>query len=310
MIALFLGAGFSKWASRLPIASQLFDFKIFSTSKSDQRKLNLIQNDFKKWRADHPKSNIEEFISWCICKSSYRKSRVIWYISRRLSEPFMTKIQGSFSPLMFDEQAAKIHAGVIKAKKFLDIFKDRKLSGILSCNYDTLVECALGTTGFNYGKINEKLYGRGHNPSFPWQFSHCAATGNIMLAKLHGSLSWDNEKKHTSGKPGRSGNALIIAPTPEKKPPKELIDVWKTGERILKKTFYMVIFGFAFNPYDKALLDYLKKFGKKTTELLIIDPYPNNTAAEHIWPNANIVSINPVSGVYPGLKSWLDSLPQ
>ena len=28
MLALFLGAGFSKWAADLPVASQLFDFDI------------------------------------------------------------------------------------------------------------------------------------------------------------------------------------------------------------------------------------------------------------------------------------------
>ena len=40
MLALFLGAGFSKWAANLPVASELFDFAIHPFGVREERKLH------------------------------------------------------------------------------------------------------------------------------------------------------------------------------------------------------------------------------------------------------------------------------
>ena len=208
--AFFLGAGFSKWSSNLPLAFELFDFDIEPTSKLEERRLAKIKIDWGNWEEANGPDTAEQFVYWALNKSSHRSSRVIWYICRRLSDPFMTKIEGSFSPLMFDERRSKDHKGVAKARSLITTVKKISLTGILTCNYDTLIECALGTDGFNYGTPNERLQGRGHNPQFPYQFAHRTVTGDIRLAKLHGSLSWDRSFKHTSGKPGRAGKAFIV----------------------------------------------------------------------------------------------------
>ncbi|WP_046007399.1 hypothetical protein [Pseudoalteromonas rubra] len=293
MTALFLGAGFSKWAFNLPLVNQLFDFNISTTCEKEAKKISRLKADWKKWRELNPKDTPEKFIYWCLHKSSHRRSRVIWYVSRRLSDPFMTRIRGSFSAAMFDERVVRENNGIIKVKNFILNLTDYDLKGIVTCNYDTIAECALGTAGFNYGIIGEQLTGRGLNPQFPWQNAHVKVTGNIPIAKLHGSLSWGAETKYTSGKPGRMGKALIVPPAPEKIPPNELSSVWELGAKIINDSKCLIIFGFAFNPYDLALLNFLKKNGRKLERVLLIDPFPNLSKAKDIWPSCEIDTIDP-----------------
>lgn len=294
MTTLFLGAGFSKWAFNLPLVDQLFDFEINPTNDTEQRKAELLESDWQRWKNDNKEASPEQFIYWCLNKSSHRRSRVIWYVNRRLTEPFMTRISGSYTSAMFDERFVRENEKVIELKKFILSLSDHGLKGILTCNYDTLVECALGTSGFNYGVVGEQLYGRGLNPQFPWQNAHVRITGHISLAKLHGSLSWDLSTKYTSGKPGRAGKALIIPPAPEKTPPTELESVWSLGKEILASSSRIILFGFAFNPYDEALLNFLERNGKNFSQVLLIDPFPNITAAKALWPSAIINTVDPL----------------
>ena len=194
---------------------------------------------------------------------------------------------------MFDERVVRENENIIELKKFFEKVKAFGLNGIITCNYDTIVECVLGTSGFNYGVVGEQLRGRGINPQFPWQNAHLRVTGTTPLVKLHGSLSWDKHTKYTSGKLGRAGNALIVPPAPEKEPPTELKKVWDLGANILVQSQSIIIFGFAFNPYDQALLAYLKKFGSNITNVLLIDPFPQIESAKSIWTNSKIETLDP-----------------
>lgn len=293
MVTLFLGAGFSKWAFDLPLVNQLFDFDIATTSEQEEKRLALIEKDWIDWRRTNPDITPEKFVYWCMNKSSHRKSRVIWYVSRRLTEPFMTRISGSYTAAMFDERIVRENDKIIYLKEFFNALSQNGLGGILTCNYDTIVECALGMSGFNYGIVGEQLFGRGINPQFPWQNAHLRVTGTIPLAKLHGSLSWDKDAKYTSGKPGRSGKAFIIPPAPEKVPPIELLYAWELGAEILKKSNCLIIFGFAFNPYDEALLEYLKENGSQLKRVVLIDPFPSVESAKNLWPQCSIEIIDP-----------------
>jgi hypothetical protein len=69
MTALFLGAGFSKWAFELPLVNQLFDFNINTTNNSEQRKLELLRSDWINWLKDNLNNSPERFIYWCMNKS-------------------------------------------------------------------------------------------------------------------------------------------------------------------------------------------------------------------------------------------------
>ena len=57
------------------------------------------------------------------------------------------------------------------------------VGGIVTLNYDLLVEYALGSRGFNYGAIGEVLRGRGPYPVSLWR-NPVALSGRIPLAKL------------------------------------------------------------------------------------------------------------------------------
>ena len=50
----------------------------------------------------------------------------------------------------------------------------------------------------------------------------------------------------------------------------------------------ILIFGFAFNPYDTALLEHLAANGRTIGEVRIIDVNPNLAAARRIWPHAKV----------------------
>jgi hypothetical protein len=71
-------------------------------------------------------------------------------------------------------------------------------------------------------------------------------------------------------------------------PPPELAQTWALARTTLSRTRRLVIFGFAFNPYDGAVLDLLGSTGESVEQLLLIDPAPNLEIAQRLWPNASV----------------------
>src|SRR5205823_1554825 len=117
--ALVIGAGFSKWAADLPVASQLFDFNVSPRTQRERQRVAVLQRDFDAWRAANPSEPTEAFVQWSLAKSTMRARRVTWYVARRLSDPFLTRISGGTSALMIDERRVRAHQGVLKAGGFL-----------------------------------------------------------------------------------------------------------------------------------------------------------------------------------------------
>jgi len=192
---------------------------------------------------------------------------------------------------MIDENRKYEIDGVRRANAFLGQFVTN-LSGIITTNYDLLVEYALGTKGFNYGILGQRLDGRGAYPVSQWN-NPVVLKGTIPFAKIHGSISWDETSYYTDGRRGLTGNALIVAPTPEKQPSDLLEFHWNLSGKILSESTCLVVFGFAFNPYDEAVLDHLKRTGRNIKSVLLIDIAPNINTAKSLWPNADIVSTLP-----------------
>lgn len=168
-----------------------------------------------------------------------------------------------------------------------------------------IVEYALGTRGFNYGNVNQLLRGRGPYPVSQW-VNPVTLTGEIPLAKIHGSISWDNNGYYTDGRRGLTGNALIMPPTPDKQIDEALKPVWRLAEEILEQTNQLIVFGFAFNPYDKDVLNLLQKAGGNLKSILLIDIKPNLTQAHLLWPNAVITSCNPENEMIMCIDMWLE----
>jgi hypothetical protein len=310
MLALFLGAGFSKWAADLPVASQLFDFDIEPWGPRENRDLDRVKSLKYNWDITHPDALTEQFIADALNFDEKSRQVVLWYLVRRLSEPFIWKEfhaqRWRRHVLMIDENRRFNIPGVVKAHKFFLRFY-LSLVGIITTNYDMIVEYALGTKGFNYGVRNQTLTGRGAYPVSQWR-NPVTLKGKVPLAKIHGSISWDENAFYTNGRRGLTGHALIVAPTAEKQPPESLKSVWDLAERILQRASCLVVFGFAFNPYDEAVLNLLKCGGSNLKSILLIDIEPKIERVRQLWPDIMITSCQPPLKGNAEIQEWSNSI--
>jgi hypothetical protein len=309
-LSVILGAGFSKWAAGLPVAAELFDFAIEPFGVSDDRKIEFVRLAKQTWDQDHAEGVVEQFIAHALAGTHDMRTAVSWYIVRRFSEPYIWKEwhAGKWRRhvLMIDENRKFERAGVMPARDFL--YRMRPfLCGIITTNYDLLVEYALGTRLFNYGQPGEVLTGRGAYPVSQWR-NPVTLQGSIALAKMHGSISWDLEGRYTDGRRGITGNALIVAPTPEKTAPVSLAFEWELAGRILRESTRLLVFGFAFNPYDEALLNHLKEYGSNIEHVIVVDKSPRPDRVTAIWPQAHLYLFPPPPEEGPEREDWFANL--
>ena len=309
MFGFLFGAGFSKWALDLPLAYQLFDFKIIPFGIREATKLVRITRLKNNWDRNNPREPAEKFIADALIRDDMNKELVLWYIVRRLSEPFIWQEKHTLRTrrhiLMIDEKRKYEIEGMRKAQAFISNFKSMKrLSGMITTNYDLVIEYALGTSGYNYGVRGQRLVGRGAYPVSQW-VKPVILSGDISIAKIHGSLSWDENGYYTDGRRGLTGNALIVAPTPEKEPSELLKFHWDLAKHILNNTSDLVVFGFAFNPYDQAVLNLLESSGRNLRRVLLIDTLPKTDAAKSLWPRAQISTSLPPPEGQEFISSWL-----
>ncbi len=308
MVILMLGAGFSKWAANLPVAKDLFDFAIEPFGVREEKKLSSVRDLKASWDLAHPSEPAEAFIDFAMRQRRETSQLVVWYVVRRLSDPYIWREWHSGKwrrhVLMLDEHRKEERPGVQEARRFLVGVLGALLQGVITTNYDLLVEYALGTKGFNYGIPGEPLVGRGAYPVSTW-LHPVVLTGVVSLAKVHGSISWDAGAHYTDGRRGMTGNALILAPVPNKTAPPELAGQWQLAARLLGRAARMVVFGFAFNPYDAELLNHLRTHGAAVKGVLLIDIKPNVDAAKHIWPAASIATLPPPPESERDIRKWL-----
>jgi len=301
VLSLLLGAGFSKWSANLPLARELFDYCIEPWGVREARDLEIVTTAKANWDTEHPNGLSEQFIADALTYPELVRKKILWYIVRRLSNPFVWSEFHSQRwrrhQLMIDENRKMDIPGIVEAQKFLHRLVLLRLGGIITTNYDLIVEYALGTKGFSYGIPGQVLKGRGAYPVSQWR-NPVALIGSIPLAKIHGSISWDEHGFYTDGRRGLTGNALIVAPTPEKLPPIALKFAWSLATEILLKTIRLVVFGFAFNPYDEAVLKLLDYSGSKLQTVLVIDVSRSAAnSASQLWPHATVTwSLPPPTG--------------
>jgi hypothetical protein len=108
MLGLLFGAGFSKWALDLPLAHQLFDFQITPFGVREVTKLVRITRLKNNWDRENPQEPAEKFIADALVRHDIDNELVLWYIVRRLSEPFIWHDRYGFRTrrhvLMIDEK--------------------------------------------------------------------------------------------------------------------------------------------------------------------------------------------------------------
>ncbi len=298
MTCVLLGAGFSKWAAGLPTATGLFDFSLVPYGVREVQKLKKVQHAKQSWDRQYPQGLAEQFIAHMLSSGPEHRALVQWYLARRLSEPYIFYEMHAWRlrrhVLMIDENRRLHRPGVKEAQQFLcQLQRSCRLRGLITTNYDLLVEYALGSNGFNYGVQGERLLGRGPYPLGAYNKGPVTLDGALPFAKLHGSISWDVRGRYTEGRRGITGNALIVAPTPEKVPPVALADQWELAGRILRRSERLVVFGFAFNPYDESVLTLFRTEGQNLRRILLIDPDPPKARVGAMWPNAEIATLMP-----------------
>jgi len=308
MIGLLAGAGFSKWAAGLPLAKELFDYNIVPFGPKEEAKLEQVRRLKQEWDARNPGQPTEAFISDAVEGPIVNKELVLWYVVRRLSEPYVWQEWHSGKDrrhvLMIDEKRKYDTPGVVVTRDFLISIAGTLLDGIITTNYDLLFEYALGSKGFNYGKRGEPLYGRGPYPVSTW-IKPVVLTGDTPLAKVHGSISWDEKGRYTDGRRGLSSKALIVPPVPNKSAGAELKSQWELAAKILQRSSGLIVFGFAFNQYDGEFLDCLQEYGSSLKNVVLVNPVENLASAFKIWPQANITCVLPPPEGYAELRSWV-----
>jgi len=311
MYSIFLGAGFSKWAVKLPLVNELFDFNVNIFNRTDEKRIEAAKLNKFHWDKEHPGGSNEQFITYASGLAEKQSKSIFWYVTRRLAEPFIWEEFHSQRwrrhVLSIDEHRKFRVEGVLHASTFLQGFVGLSNAGIITTNYDMVVEYALGTKGFNYGDINQILTGRGPYPVSTW-LNPVRLTGKTKLAKIHGSISWDKNGYYTDGRRGITGNALIVAPTSEKHIPEALRYTWSSAAQILEQSNNLLVFGFAFNPYDQVVLDLLRLKGKNVRSVLLVDIDPNVNAAKRLWPEADITHCLPPPEGDMQIHSWKNAL--
>lgn len=301
---LFFGAGFSKWAIDLPTANELFDFKIKIWGQREQDRLKKIQEKKKKWDEINPSKNAEQFIRDLIDQSPLSKKLVIWYIARRLTEPFIIRDQ-FFDYFLYpdivgrrvitiDENKKRTIFGIQKARNLINLLNGPNIQGIITTNYDLLIEYGLGTKNFYYGNRPRFLYGpRKKTRSFD-KNNPVRLKGSLSVIKLHGSISLTEKGYCTDGRGGITGRALIIPPAENKKISDILLPEWDYAKKILRSSKKIIFFGFGFNEYDTEIISLFKDTDSWIDEVIIIDP---NSAicnkVKEIWHSAKMHSFHP-----------------
>ena len=260
-----------------------------------------------KWNREYPGAPTEKFVSQMIRASDRTRQAALWYITRRLSDPFIARMLGGRQTLMIDDARSRNLAGVRRAHRFIQSVAWAPLSGVVTPNYDLLVEYALGTGGFNYGHKGEVLYGRGKNPWFPWQGAWPVLSGDLPVAKIHGSIL-DRNTRYTDGRCGVGGDALIIPPYAGKPRPPMLREIWKLASSILSSSCRAIVFGFGFNSYDGPLLRLLAGGGSQFKAVLIVDIDAKLDAARGLWPGADITACPPPPAGNRAIAAWVKNL--
>ncbi len=308
-VALFTGAGFSAHAVKLPTVTNLFDFQIAPEGIREENRLKRCQKLKESWDNTHSNEHPEQFVDYCIQKSTRTKEDMVWYVSRRLSTPFINNTprlaNGHRHPYAFDETKKYSIPGVIETQEFIKSIGENTLTGIITTNYDVLLELALGTKGFNYGNIGEIL--EGSSKPFPCdeRYRKPRMVGTIPIAKIHGSISWSDTNRYADCRTGITGKGLIIPPTTNKNYYGLIEDAWNLASNILLKSDNIIIFGFSFNPIDRGVLTLMKENGQSVESVLLIDKAPNKEAAARLFINAEIRSITP-DEISSTLINWLD----
>ena len=159
----------------------------------------------------------------------------------------------------------------LQYRLFLNAISKINLLGIVTTNYDIVVEKILGPLasgrlgGFNYGMPGEQLLGR-HALSSQWSYGFITVTGKVPLLKLHGSLNWNLSAegtvvKYVDCRPSRGRGYQKYQPLlfpPGGGPLAEALKpTWEQAQKVLRDSDVWMFCGYSLPEYDADICDLL-----------------------------------------------------
>jgi len=196
-------------------------------------------------------------------------------------------------------------------REFLKALSKTRPVGIVSTNYDIVIEKLLGPLssgrlgGFNYGIPGEDLLGR-HSVSSKWSYGPVKITGTVPLLKLHGSLNWaispDAELvKYIDCRPSRGQRyEVLILPPAASEMHDQLSKIWHHAHDALSAADVWVICGYSIPEYDRDVQDLLRSASGRVSRVCICDvnvPPVRNRLLELFAETGRSIQIDDVPGV-------------
>jgi hypothetical protein len=286
-VALFLGAGWSKsWG--LPLASEMVDFDHLNPdefpAKWQRSQIAQLKTLWEELAPQH-RGIVDEFGR--LLRGTDAFSTFTSYVALRLSSEHWHVGTARETKWATGDHIRMKRRIPSQYHSFIGILKKVDFQGIITTNYDIVVEKILGpfasgrAGGFNYGRVGEELVGR-HSVSSRWSYGPVTITGRNPLLKLNGSLNWAFSPdgglvKYVDCRPsrGRRYNVAMFPPASG-----EVIDqlqgTWEHAERILEQSNTWIVCGYSFPEYDKNVVNLLRRTSGSVADIVICDPNAEN----------------------------------
>jgi SIR2-like domain len=170
-------------------------------------------------------------------------------------------------------------------REFLQGIRKSFLVGILTTNYDLVLEKILGPEssgrlgGFKYCDGQESPTGR-HRLSSRWTFGPVTITGRVPLLKLHGSLNWAVESddkiiKYIDARPSRGRRYSPLIVPPEGSERRRLLDeVWCNARRVFREANVWLFCGYSLPDYDDDVRQLISANATRDQSVIVMDQEP------------------------------------
>lgn len=320
LLCCLLGAGFSRHAG-LPLAAELFDNSpAFVTGTHQQERLLKVKSSFDLWRSKHPTEHSEQFVGYVQRRERDLLPAVVEWIGCVLTTAHTPATP--FAHPRYQNDVSR-PLGIQEYVEFWRILLRQKLCGIISLNYDLIVERSLRTRrmprlrlpGVHYAGLPhvEKLEGKPAMSLRRQRLERAKINGKIPLAKMHGSLNWsirsDFIRCWIDARPAfrKGGDCAIVAPTKNKSIPPAFEPIWKGAAEILKSSRTILVCGYSFPVYDKEFHDFVRSNARSIKRVVIASPDSASALvrARPLFCNASFACVSGFPTCLPELQNVL-----
>ena len=294
-VALFLGAGFSKrWG--LPLTRDLLPV-------SEEECVPIIEMQFpRRYQRQRAKKVRASWLKyWNECKGSVDQfaeklrddeqgtmglpfNDLAYFLAMRLAidqsvvREFNRQPQFTRNHIRMQEDILIYYDEVVK------VLKEYSLRGIVTTNYDVVVEKILGPHtrgrlgGFIYGRQEQPALGK-HQLSTQHWYGPESINGTIPLLKLHGSLNWAISDEggidvYVDCRPclKRGLRPLIVPPQTDSRQNGVLSKIWQKASEVLNDADVWVFCGYSVPSYDKDVQELLISSASNLRRAVILSP--------------------------------------